>query len=44
MRRHLRKLLLGGGLFIIISPFECTFFYCERHSFNPPICDLLLPG
>ena len=39
MRRHLRKLLFGAGLFIFISPSECTFFYCQRHSFEPPICN-----
>ena len=40
MRRHLRKLLLGAGLFIILSPLECAFFYCDRHDFQPPICDI----
>ena len=42
MRRHLRKLLFAAGLFIIITPFECTLFYCQRHSFEPPICDLFV--
>jgi hypothetical protein len=26
---------------VIVSPFECAFLYCDRHSFNPPICDEL---
>ena len=35
MRQHLRKLLFAAGLFIIITPVECTLFYCQRHSFEP---------
>ena len=40
MRRHLRKLLFGVGTFIILTPTECTFLYCDRHSFQPPICEI----
>jgi hypothetical protein len=36
--RHLRKVLLGLTLIIFISPSECVFNYCLRHSFEPPIC------
>lgn len=39
MRRHLRKVLLGAGFVLIITPFECVSFYCDRHEFQPPICD-----
>ena len=42
MRRHLRKLLFGVALIFLISPEECTFNYCVRHNFNPPICDFLI--
>lgn len=38
MRRHLRKVLFGVSLIFFLSPSECVQFYCERHSFNPPIC------
>ena len=41
MRRHLRKFLLGAGLFVLLTPFECAFLYCDRHEFEPPICDQL---
>ena len=37
--RHLRKALLGITLIIFISPAECVFNYCIRHSFEPPICN-----
>ncbi len=40
MRRHFRKLLFGAGFVLLISPFECTFWYCDRHSFEPPICEI----
>jgi hypothetical protein len=39
VRRHLRKVLFGVGLFLILSPAECAFLYCIRHSFEPPICE-----
>ena len=42
MRRHFRKMLFGAGLILIITPFECVSFYCDRHEFEPPICDELL--
>ena len=38
MRRYLRKVLFGVGLILILSPAECAFLYCIRHSFEPPIC------
>jgi hypothetical protein len=42
VRRHLRKVLFGASLIILISPSECVFNYCVRHDFNPPICDEVL--
>lgn len=42
MRRHLRKILLGVGFFVFLTPWECTFLYCDRHDFEPPICDQLI--
>lgn len=40
MRRHVRKLLFGVGAIIFLSPSECTFWYCDRHEFEPPICEM----
>ena len=40
MRRHLRKLLFGAALVILVSPEQCLFNYCVRHNFNPPICQI----
>jgi hypothetical protein len=42
MRRHLRKLLFGVSFIFILTPAECAFWYCERHSFIPPICEIFL--
>ena len=42
MRRHLRKVLFGVGLFLILTPTECAFLYCLRHSFQPPICEIFV--
>jgi hypothetical protein len=27
------------GFVFLFSPEQCLFDYCERHNFNPPICD-----
>jgi hypothetical protein len=42
LRRNLVKMFLGAAFVVFLSPLECTFLYCDRHSFNPPICDLFL--
>lgn len=43
MRRQLRKMLLGAGLFVLLlTPEQCAIGYCFRHNFFPPICDLFV--
>jgi hypothetical protein len=44
MRRHVRKLLFGVGFVLILTPFECAEWYCDRHSDFPPICDVSFPA
>ena len=38
VRRHVWKLLLGSVFVFFLGPEECWFLYCDRHDFNPPIC------
>lgn len=42
MRRQLVRMFIGASFIIFLSPFECVFHYCQRHDFNPPICEGLL--
>ena len=36
--KRVAKILMGSAFVFFFGPEECWFFYCDRHSFEPPIC------
>ena len=35
--KRVAKILMGSAFVFFFGPEECWFFYCDRHSFEPPL-------